>query len=170
MRGSDPDASIYYLARLLDVGDMPSVIRRLLVCATEDVGLAYPQLLPIVKSACDIALQVGMPEARLPLAEAVILVATSPKSNTAHDAINAAMSDIKNGHAYSPPRHLQNNHFDGSDVKNKGQFYKYPHDYPNHWVEQQYLPDSLKNKTYYDYGANKQEQAAKNYWDNIKKN
>jgi putative ATPase len=169
MRGSDPDAAIYYLARLLDVGDMPSVIRRLLVCATEDVGLAYPQLLPIVKSACDIALQVGMPEARLPLAEAVILVATSPKSNTAHDAINKAMSDIKNGCAYSPPRHLQNNHFDGSDVKNKGQFYNYPHDHPNHWVEQQYLPDNLKNKAYYNFGENKQEQAAKVYWDNIKK-
>ena len=168
MRGSDPDAAIHYLARLLEAGDMTSAIRRLLVCAAEDVGLAYPMILPIVKSATDIALQVGMPEARLPLADAVILVCNSPKSNTAHDAINAAMDDLKNGKSGPIPRQLQNKHFDGDDAQVKGQFYKYPHDYPNRWVDQQYLPDILKNANYYQYGDNKQEQAAKEYWGKIK--
>lgn len=168
MRGSDPDAAIHYLGRLLEAGDMPSAIRRLLVCAAEDVGLAYPMILPIVKAATDIALQVGMPEARLPLADAVILVCNSPKSNTAHDAINAAMSDLSAGKSGPIPRQLQNKHFDGDDAAVKGQFYKYPHDYPNRWVEQQYLPDALKNVQYYQYGDNKTEQAAKEYWDKIK--
>jgi putative ATPase len=168
MRGSDPDAAIHYLGRLLEAGDMTSAIRRLLVCAAEDVGLAYPMILPIVKAATDIALQVGMPEARLPLADAVIMVCNSPKSNTAHDAINAAMDDIKKGKSGPIPRQLQNVHYDGDDAAVKGQFYKYPHDYPNRWVSQQYLPDALKNTQYYFYGDNKQEQAAKEYWDKVK--
>ena len=169
MRGSDPDAAIHYLARILAAGDLPSACRRLMVCAAEDVGLAYPMIMPIVKSAVDIALQVGLPEARLPLADAVILVCTSPKSNSGHDAINAAMADLEKG-KYGPiPRQLQNKHFDGDDVKVKGQFYEYPHDYPNHWTKQQYLPDVLKNTVYYEYGDNKMEQAAKEYWDKIKK-
>ncbi len=168
MRGSDPDAAIHYLGRLLEAGDMTSAIRRLLVCAAEDVGLAYPMILPIVKAATDIALQVGMPEARLPLADAVILVCNSPKSNTAHDAINAALDDLKKGKSGPIPRQLQNKHFDGDDAEIKGQFYLYPHDYPNRWVRQQYLPDVLKNKKYYTYGDNKQEQAAKEYWKKIK--
>lgn len=168
MRGSDPDAAIHYLGRLLEAGDMTSAIRRLLVCAAEDVGLAYPMILPIVKAATDIALQVGMPEARLPLADAVIMVCNSPKSNTAHDAINVAMDDIKKGKSGPIPRQLQNVHYDGDDAAVKGQFYKYPHDYPNRWVSQQYLPDALKNTQYYFYGDNKQEQAAKEYWDKVK--
>ena len=168
MRGSDPDAAIHYLARLLEAGDMTSAIRRLLVCAAEDVGLAYPMILPIVKAATDIALQVGMPEAKLPLADAVILVCNSPKSNTAHNAVIAAMDDLKKGKSGPIPRQLQNKHFDGDDAEKKGQFYKYPHDYPNRWVEQQYLPDVLKDTKYYCYGDNKQEQAAKEYWEKIK--
>ena len=170
MRGSDPDAAIHYLGRLLEAGDMTSAIRRLLVCAAEDVGLAYPMILPIVKAATDIALQVGMPEARLPLADAVILVCNSPKSNTAHDAINAAMDDLKRGKSGPIPRQLQNKHFDGDDAEVKGQFYLYPHDYPNRWVDQQYLPDVLKNQKYYTYGDNNQEQAAREYWAKIKGN
>lgn len=168
MRGSDPDAAIHYLARLLEAGDMTSAIRRLLVCAAEDVGLAYPMILPIVKAATDIALQVGMPEAKLPLADAVILVCNSPKSNTAHNAVIAAMDDLKKGKSGPIPRQLQNKHFDGDDAEIKGQFYKYPHDYPNRWVEQQYIPDVLKDTKYYCYGDNKQEQAAKEYWEKIK--
>ena len=168
MRGSDPDAAIHYLARLLEAGDMTSAIRRLLVCAAEDVGLAYPMILPIVKAATDIALQVGMPEAKLPLADAVILVCNSPKSNTAHNAVIAAMDDLKKGKSGPIPRQLQNKHFDGDDAETKGQFYKYPHDYPNRWVEQQYHPDVLKDTKYYCYGDNKQEQAAKEYWEKIK--
>ena len=138
------------------------------VCACEDVGLAYPQIIPIVKAACDIALAVGLPEAKIPLADAVVLVATSPKSNTAHDAIFEACADVQKGNYGRIPRCLQNMHYDGDDVQNKGQFYKYPHDYPNRWVEQQYLPDALRGKTYYQYGDNRTEQAAKAYWDAIK--
>lgn len=168
MRGSDPEAAIHYLARLLEAGDMTSAIRRLLVCASEDVGLAYPMIMPIVKAATDIALQVGMPEAKIPLADAVILVCNSPKSNTGHDAIAAAIDDVKKGKSGPIPRHLQNKHFDGDDAQVRGQFYKYPHIYPNRWVQQQYLPDAIKNVHYYEYGDNKQEQAAKEYWDKIK--
>ena len=168
MRGSDPDAAIHYLARLLEAGDLPSACRRLMVCACEDVGLAYPQIIPIVKAAVDAALQVGLPEARLCLADAVILVATAPKSNTAHNAINAAMEDLKAGRSGPIPRTLQNKHFDGEDAAVKGQFYQYPHDFPNRWVDQQYLPDALKDRIYYEYGDNKIEQAAKAYWDRIK--
>ena len=168
MRGSDPDAALHYLARLLEAGDMVSAIRRLLICASEDVGLAYPQILPIVKAACDIAMQVGMPEAAIPLGDAVVLVATSPKSNTAHDGIFAALDDVRKGNYGKIPRQLQNKHFDGEDAKVKGQNYLYPHDYPNRWVKQQYLPDALKNKKYYEFGDNKTEQTAKLYWDKIK--
>ena len=168
MRGSDPDAALHYLARLLEAGDMVSAIRRLLICAAEDVGLAYPQIIPIVKSACDIANQVGLPEAAIPLADAVILVATSPKSNTAHDAIFAAMDDVRKGNYGSVPRQLQNKHYDGEDAEVKGQNYLYPHVYQNHWVEQQYLPDAIKDKKYYEFGDNKTEQLAKEYWKNIK--
>lgn len=169
MRGSDPDAAIHYLARLLEAGDLPSACRRLMVCACEDVGLAYPQIIPIVKAAVDIAQAVGLPEARLPLADAVILVCTSPKSNSGHDAINVAMQDVRNGRTGPVPRQLQNMHYDGEDNQNKGQFYKYAHDFENHWVKQQYLPDAIKNRKYYEYGDNKMEQAAKAYWDKIKK-
>ncbi len=169
MRGSDPDAALHYLARLLEAGDLPSACRRLLVCANEDVGLAYPQLIPIVKAAVDTALQVGMPEARIPLANAVILVATAPKSNTAYAAVDAAIADVKAGKAGPIPRALQNKHFDGEDNDHKGQFYKYPHDFENRWVKQQYLPDELKSRKYYEYGENKNEQAARAYWDKIKK-
>lgn len=168
MRGSDADAAIHYLARLLDAGDLMSACRRLLVCACEDVGLAYPQIIPIVKSCVDIALQVGLPEARLPLADAVIMVALAPKSNSGHDAINAAMQDVKLGKGGPIPRQLQNMHYDGEDNANKGQHYIYPHDYPNHYTYQQYLPDALKNTRYYEYGDNKVEQAYKAYWDKIK--
>ena len=169
MRGSDPDAALHYLARLLEAGDLISAVRRLLVCACEDVGLAYPQIIPIVKSACDIALQVGLPEAQIPLADAVILVATSPKSNSGVSAIEAAMADIQSGNFGAIPRTLQNKHFDGEDQDVKGQFYKYPHVFPNHWLEQQYLPDAIKDVKYYEYGDNKIEQATKAYWDQIKK-
>lgn len=168
MRGSDPDAAVYYLGRLLAAGDLPSACRRLMVCACEDVGLAYPQIIPIVKAAVDIAQSVGLPEARLPLADAVILVATSPKSNSGHNAIVAAMEDIEKGIGGPIPRQLQNKHFDGEEAETKGQNYKYPHDFKNHYVNQQYLPDALKNKRYYEYGDNKTEQKYKEYWDAVK--
>ena len=168
MRGSDPDAAIHYLARLLEAGDLPSACRRLLVCACEDVGLAYPMIIPIVKAAVDTALMVGLPEARIPLADAVILVCNSPKSASGHDAINAAMADVARGKSGPIPRTLQNKHFDGDDVAVKGQFYEYPHAYPNHWVKQQYLPDCLKDVKYYEFGDNKTEQAAKEYWKRVK--
>jgi putative ATPase len=169
MRGSDPDAALHYLARLLEADDLPSACRRLLVCACEDVGLAYPQIIPIVKAAVDTALQVGLPEARIPLADAVVLVATSPKSNSAYLAMDRAMADVRAGKGGPVPRQLQNKHCDGADNSRPGQFYRYAHDYPHHWVRQQYLPDSLKDAVYYEYGENKNEQAAKNYWDAIKK-
>ncbi|MCQ2440791.1 MAG: replication-associated recombination protein A [Clostridia bacterium] len=169
MRGSDPDAAVYYLARLLAAGDLPSACRRLLVCANEDVGLAYPQIIPIVKSAVDTALEVGLPEARIPLANAVILVATSPKSNSVYKAINTALSDVQSGVTGDIPRHLQNKHCDGEDAEIKGQNYLYPHDYEKHYVNQQYLPDNIKNRKYYEFGDNKNEQKFKEYWDKTKK-
>ncbi len=169
MRGSDPDAALHYLARLLEAGDLPSACRRLMVCASEDVGLAYPQLLPIVKSCVDIAQAVGLPEARIPLADAVVMVCNAPKSNSAYMGINRALADIRTGNSGPVPRQLQNRHCDGDDNPNKGQFYLYPHDFPNHYVEQQYLPDALKDKKYYEYGRHKNEQAFKAYWDKIKK-
>ena len=168
MRGSDTDAAVYYLGRLLAAGDLPSACRRLLVCANEDVGLAYPQIIPIVKAAVDTAMMVGLPEARIPLANAVILVATSPKSDSAYMAINSAMKDIELGIGGDIPRQLQNKHFDGEDAAIKGQNYKYPHDYPLHYVNQQYLPDNIKDKKYYNFGDNKTEAKFREYWSKIK--
>ena len=170
MRGSDADAAIHYLARILAAGDLPSACRRLLVCANEDVGLANAHVIPIVKAAVDTALAVGLPEARIPLANAVILVANSPKSNSAYMAINKAMQDVEKGLGKGFPRQLQNKHYDGDDVKNKGQFYLYPHDYPNHWTQQQYMPDDLVGTVYYEPSLNKNEQAYKEYWKKIKNN
>lgn len=168
MRGSDANAALHYLARLLEAGDLPSACRRLMVCAAEDVGLAYPQIIPIVKAAVDAALMVGLPEAKIPLADAVILVASAPKSNSGVMAIDAAIDDIQKGNYGPIPRSLQNKHFDGEDAEVKGQFYLYPHDYDNNWTEQQYLPDIIKNAKYYVAGSNKNEQAFKAYWDKIK--
>ena len=169
LRGSDPDAAIYYLAKLLEAGDIIAASRRLLCSASEDVGLAYPQIIPIVKACVDSALQLGLPEARLPLANATILIATAPKSNAAYLAIDDAISDIQQGKGGSVPRALQNTHYDGEDAKVKGQHYLYPHDFPNHWVKQQYLPDDLKKRKYYRYQDNKYEQSLKEYWERIKK-
>lgn len=169
MRGSDPDAALHYLSRLLAAGDLPSACRRLLVTAAEDVGLAYPGIMPIVKSYVDSALMIGLPEARIPLADAVILVCISPKSNSGHNAINSAMADVESALAKTIPRHLQNKHFDGEDQSIKGQFYKYPHDFPGHYVEQQYLPDEIKHRKYYNFGDNKTEQSYKEYMEKIKK-
>ena len=168
MRGSDPDAALHYLARLLEAGDLASACRRLMVCACEDVGLAYPMIIPIVKAAVDAAMMVGLPEARIPLADAVVLVCNSPKSNAAYLAIDAALSDVRAGRSGPVPRQLQNVHCDGEDNPNKGQVYLSPHDYPHHWTAQQYLPDALKNAHYYTFGDNRTEQAAEEYWKKIK--
>lgn len=168
MRGSDPDAALHYLARLLAAGDLPSACRRLLVCACEDVGLAYPQIIPIVKAAVDAAQMVGLPEARIPLADAVILVSQAPKSNSGEAAINAAMADVEAGRIGQIPRHLQNKHYDGADQARKGQFYRYPHDFPNHWVAQQYLPELLAHTRYYEPADNKNEQSFAAYWERVK--
>ena len=169
LRGSDPDAAMHYLARLLEVGDLIGACRRILCSASEDVGLAYPQAVPIVKACVDSALQLGLPEAKLPLAEACLLLATAPKSNTACAAIDRAMADVRAGRTGSIPRELQNVHADGAGFERE-QGYKYPHNFPGHWVRQQYLPDELKNARYYKYGDNKTEQAARRYWEEIKKN
>ena len=168
LRGSDPDAAIFYLAKMLEAGDLVAAARRLLCSANEDVGLAYPQIIPIVKAAVDTALQLGMPEAYLPLSNAAILIATSPKSNSSCLAYLAAKADIEKGLGINVPRQLQNTHYDGKDAKVKGQNYKYPHDYAHHWVKQQYLPDDIKDHKYYQYGENKLEQATKEYWLKIK--
>ena len=168
IRGSDPDAACHYLARLLEAGQMPSACRRLMVIAAEDVGLAYPQIIPIVHACVEMALKLGMPEARIPLGDAAVLMATSPKSNSAHIAFDAAWADVKRGRTGDFPRHLQNMHADSYTMERE-QGYLYPHDFPNHWVKQQYLPDELKNTRYYEYGSNKLEQAAKAYWEAIKK-
>ena len=168
IRGSDPDAGLHYLGRLLEAGDLLSPCRRLLVIAAEDVGLAYPMAMAIVKACVDSAIQLGLPEARIPLAEAVILMATAPKSNSAILGIDAAMGDIRRGKAGPIPRCLQNKHYDGADAKVKGQFYQYPHDFPGHWVPQQYLPDVLAGAVYYRHGDNKTEQAARAYWEAVK--
>ena len=167
IRGSDPDAACHYLARLLEVGQMQSACRRLMVIAAEDVGLAFPQIIPIVNACVDMALKLGMPEARIPLGDAAVLMATSPKSNTGHIALDAALADVRKGKAGDFPRHLQNMHADSYTMERE-QGYLYPHDFPNHWVQQQYLPDELVGTTYYQYGPNKLEQAAKQYWDAIK--
>ena len=168
IRGSDPDAACHYLARLLEAGQMQGACRRLMVIAAEDVGLAYPQIIPIVNACVDMALKLGMPEARIPLGDAAVLMATSPKSNTGHVALDAALADVKLGKGLGFPRHLQNMHADTHTMERE-QGYMYPHDYPGNWVKQQYLPDDLEGKRYYEFGANKLEQAAKQYWQAVKK-
>lgn len=167
LRGSDPDAALHYLAKLLEAGDLPGACRRLLCSASEDIGLAYPMAVPIVKACVDSALQLGLPEARLPLAQAAILLATAPKSNSVVMSIDSAVSDVRAGKFGPVPRELQNVHADGTGFERE-QGYKYPHSYPGHWVKQQYLPDILKNTRYYEYGDNKTEQAARAYWEKIK--
>ena len=167
LRGSDPDAALHYLARLLEAGDLITAIRRLLCSASEDVGMAYPQAALIVKACVDNALQLGLPEARLPLAQAAVLLATAPKSNSVYKGIAAAQADVQAGKTGDYPRHLQNVHADSAGMERE-QGYLYPHDFPNHWVKQQYLPDILQGKQYYIYGENKTEQAAKRYWEEIK--
>ena len=166
LRGSDPDAALHYLARLLEAGDLITPIRRLLCSASEDVGMAYPQAALIVKACVDNALQLGLPEARHPLAQAAVLLATAPKSNSVYQAIAAAQADVRAGKTGDYPRHLQNVHADSAGMERE-QGYLYPHDFPNHWVKQQYLPDPLVGKRYYHYGDNKVEQAAKRYWEAI---
>ena len=168
IRGSDPDAACHYLARLLEAGQMQAACRRLMVIAAEDVGLAFPQIIPIVKAAVDMALMLGMPEARIPLGDAAVLMATSPKSNSGHIALDAALEDVRKGKTGDFPRHLQNVHADSYTMERE-QGYLYPHDYPGHWIKQQYLPDELVGTVYYEYGPNKLEQAAKQYWEQIKK-
>ena len=168
IRGSDPDAALHYLARLLEAGDMISAARRMLVIASEDIGLAYPQCAAIVKALVDSAFQLGLPEARIPLAEAVILMATAPKSNSAAAAIDAAMADVRAGRTGDIPAHIKDAHYGGAAKLGRGLTYQSPHASPNHWVAQQYLPDEIKNAHYYDYGPNKVEQAAKAYWERIK--
>ncbi len=167
LRGSDPDAALHYLARLLEAGDMMTAIRRILCSASEDVGMAYPQAAQIVKACVDSALQLGLPEARLPLAQAVILLATAPKSNSVVAAIDGAMADVRGGKTGDYPRHLQNVHADSAGMERE-QGYLYPHSFPHHWVKQQYLPDPLQDVHYYEYGDNKTEQAARQYWEKIK--
>ncbi|MDE6726721.1 MAG: replication-associated recombination protein A, partial [Oscillospiraceae bacterium] len=168
IRGSDENAALHYAARLIDAGDIISLSRRLLVIAAEDIGLAYPQAIPIVKACVDSAMQLGLPEARIPLGDAVVLLATSPKSNSAYLAMDAALADVQNGAVVDFPRHLQNKLCDGEDAEVRGQYYLYPHDFPNHYVKQQYLPDNIKDKVYYKFGDNKLERSAKEFWDKIK--
>ncbi len=163
IRGSDENAALHYLARLLEAGDLISPCRRLLVIASEDIGMAYPMCAVIVKACVDSALQLGLPEARIPLAQAVVTMATAPKSNSSYAAINQAIADVRAGKVGDFPRCLQNKHFDGAEVEQKGQFYKYPHDYPDHYVRQQYLPDILQGTVYYHFGQNKTEDAARRY-------
>ena len=167
IRGSDPDAACHYLARLLEAGQMQSACRRLMVIASEDIGLAYPMIIPIVKSCVDMALMLGMPEARIPLGDAAVLMATSPKSNTGHVALDAALEDVRKGKGGEFPRHLQSMHADSYTMERE-QGYLYPHSFRDNWVQQQYLPDALVGTKYYVYGNNKIEQAAKQYWDAIK--
>ena len=167
LRGSDPDAALHYLARLLEAGDMITAIRRILCSASEDVGMAYPQAISIVKACVDSANMLGLPEAKLPLAQAVILLATAPKSNSVVEGIGKATADVSAGRTGDYPRHLQNVHADSSGMERE-QGYLYPHNYPNHWVQQQYLPDRIKDAHYYEFGDNKTEQAAKAYWERIK--
>ena len=167
LRGSDPDAALHYLARFLEAGDLITPCRRLLCSASEDVGMAYPQAVSIVKACVDSALQLGLPEAQLPLAQAAILLATAPKSNSVAASIGKAWADVKAGRTGDVPRELQNVHADSTGMERE-QGYLYPHNFPRHWVRQQYLPDALLGVQYYEYGDNKTEQAAKRYWDEIK--
>lgn len=168
IRGSDPNAAIHYLARLVKAGDLISICRRLMVIAAEDIGLAYPNAVVIVKACVDSAMQLGFPEARIPLAEAVVLLATSPKSNSAYNAINLAMKDLENKDVGEIPNNLKDAHYTGASKLNRGTGYKYPHDYENHFVKQQYLPDNIKDVVYYVPCENKMENAAKVYMKQIK--
>ena len=167
LRGSDPDAALHYLARFLEAGDLVTPCRRLLCSASEDIGMAYPQAVSIVKACVDTAMQLGLPEAQLPLAQAAILLATAPKSNSVVESISAAWADVKAGRTGDVPRELQNVHADSTGMERE-QGYRYPHSYPGHWVRQQYLPDALRSARYYRYGDNKTEQAARAYWEKIK--
>ena len=169
IRGSDPDAALHYLGRLLEAGDIISAARRILVCASEDIGLAYPMAVTIVKSCVDAAFELGLPEAQIPLAQAAILLATAPKSNTAVAGISAARADIQNGLSGEIPAYLRSSGYSGAEKLGRAQGYKYPHSFKNRYVKQQYLPDELKDKKYYEFGDNKIEQASKEYWDRIKK-
>lgn len=169
IRGSDENAAIHYLARLIESGDIISACRRLLVIASEDIGLAYPQAFAIVKACVDAATQLGLPEARIPLAEATILLATAPKSNSAICAIDAALEKIRSEECGDIPDHLKDSHYAGASKMGRGNTYIYPHSRENNYAEQQYLPNKIKNDIYYHYGNNKNEQAAKAYWDKIKK-
>ena len=168
IRGSDPDAALFYLAKFIEAGDIISPARRLLVVASEDIGLAYPMAIAIVKACVDSALQLGLPEARIPLAEATVFLATQPKSNSSYLAMDKMLTAVKAGKGKTVPRAVQNKHYDGADVQNKGQNYLYPHNYPNHYIFQQYIPDDLVNEQFYVYGENKLEQTTKAYWDKIK--
>ncbi len=168
IRGSDPDAAVHYLARILSAGDLQSACRRLMVIASEDIGLAYPQAAMIVKSCVDSALQLGLPEARIPLSQATILLATAPKSNSAICAIDAAMQDIANGDGGEVPMHLKDSHYGSAQKLGHGVEYKYPHAYPNHYVKQSYLPETLSGQKYYEPGENKNEMAISAYWKKIK--
>lgn len=167
LRGSDPDAALHYLARFLEAGDLVTPCRRLLCSASEDVGMAYPQAVAIVKACVDTAMQLGLPEAQLPLAQAAILLATAPKSNSVVEGIGRARADVRAGRTGDVPRQLQNVHADTTGFDHQ-QHYLYPHNFPKHWVAQQYLPDALKDIKYYVWGENKTEQAAKAYWEKIK--
>ncbi len=169
VRGSDPDAALHYMARLVNAGDLQSICRRILVMAAEDIGLAYPNAIVITKACVDAALQLGFPEARIPLAEAVIMLATAPKSNSAICAMDSALADVQNGNMGDIPAHLKDSHYSGATKLGHGNNYKYPHSYPNHYVKQQYLPDTLLGRKYYEYGESKLEQQTKAYWDEIKK-
>ena len=168
IRGSDPDAALHYLARLLEAGDLISACRRIMVIAAEDVGLAYPQAMPIVKACVDSANMLGLPEARIPLAEAVLVLATAPKSNSAIAGIDAALADVRAGRTGDIPAYLMDSHYAGAQKLGRGLTYRYPHDYPRHYVKQQYLPDALAGKRYYQFGDNKTEQAARAYWEKVK--
>ena len=165
IRGSDENAALFYLARLLEAGDLLSPIRRLLVIASEDIGLAHPMAVCVVKACCDNAVQLGLPEARLPLAEAVIYLATLPKSNSAHDAYALAAEDVRRGLGQNMPDYIRDS-MQPSANKNAG--YVYPHPYPNHYYPQQYLPNDIKDRVYYEYGDNKTEKAAMEYWKKVK--
>ena len=167
LRGSDPDAALHYLARFLEAGDLVTPCRRLLCSASEDVGMAYPQAVAIVKACVDTAMQLGLPEAQLPLAQATILLATAPKSNSVVEGIGKARADVRAGRTGDIPRRLQNVHADTTGFDHE-QHYLYPHNFPGHWVDQQYLPDALKGVKYYQWGENKTEQAAKAYWEKLK--
>lgn len=169
IRGSDENASLHYLARLVEAGDLPSICRRLLVIASEDIGMAFPQAIMIVKACVDSALQLGFPEARIPLGQAVVLLATSPKSNTSYFGIDSALEDVRNGKSGDIPAHLKDTHYSGAKKMGRGMDYKYPHSYENNYVKQNYLPDEIKDAKYYQYGENKLEQATKKYWEGIKK-